>query len=462
MSTNQNPLNNVKTIPYNPEIESMILGCILLDSTCMQKVANSPIHKDFHVFHNPWNQKIYKTMWEMYADSEDIDLATIVAKLRKKKQLEAIGGVKYIHKVFDSVNSTGHLETYISLAIETHTRRKLHNINAQFIEHTRQTHNDVFNLITDLQRKLLELQNFKNLNTFKTPQSLRDSAISRYTSKEPQGIPTMIRGIDEKIGGLKKGKTYVIAGRPGMGKSSLAFTISRNVAKQGKKVGLFSLEMENDEIIDRLFAMEWRYHSNSDPVNYSRLGFGNMPKHLIEQMAYAYDQTWRGEESLYLDDSGKQNHETIEAKITSLATMISNSIDVVVIDHIGLSDEKEGMNSNRARVISKLCAKLKSLAKETKCSVIEVCQLNRSVETRGGLKQPELSDLKDSGGVEESADVVMLCWRPAYYQPTPENEHDMLVRFAKNRQGSTTSWENSTLLYCEISRNYIVDYEEDF
>lgn len=428
--------NMGKVIPQAVEVEEAVLGAILIDANAISIVVDSISPT---MFYREANQLIYKTMFDLFAKSEPIDLLTVTNKLRRGKQLELVGGASYLAALTNRVSSSANIEYHARIVMEKFVLRELISVCGNISRDAYDDSKDVLELMDKAETDLFNIiqNNFKRDS--KELKSVVQSAIHELQemnnkSTDELQVRTGIRAIDEKIGGWQRSDLIILAARPGMGKTSFVLSIARNAALDfGKKVAFFSLEMSATQLVHRLFSIESGI--NSEKISKGKLDASEWTR-LMEKINVLYSP------NLIIDDTPALSIFDLRAKCRRLKA--HNDIDLIIVDYLQLMQgnvEGGKPNGNREQEISHISRSLKALAKDLNVPVIALSQLSRAVESRPGVKRPMLSDLRESGSIEQDADMVMFIYRPEYYKyesfedGTP-SEGMAEIMIEKNRHGS--------------------------
>lgn len=422
-------MNNI-TLPSMPELERAVLGALIVESDAIHRILDlTP-----QMFHNAANRAIFTAIKKLNEISEEIDLLTIFTELKKNGKSDEVGGMAYIASLTDEVATAGHIEAHAKVIIEKYLEREFIIGNSEAIEKIKDGE-DVFQAIEAQKSKLDDLINKNVRRRAKTVRELSKKAIADLNDdREETNTPSGINSLDRIIGGLRSSDLIVIAARPGMGKSGLGLSIARNLAiKNNKKVLFFSLEMSAVQMVHRLFSME-------SGIPTQKITNKNLyPSEWVELI----DRIGRLDtDNLTIDDTPGINISEVRGKAKQKKN--DGGIDLVIIDYIQLintsSDKKI---SNREQEISYISRTLKEMAKELDIPVIALSQLSREVEKRA-TKRPQLSDLRESGAIEQDADIVMMIYRPEYYHTYTFEDGSNAIGLAeidvlKNRHGDTDS-----------------------
>ena len=385
--------------PQDTQAEQAVLGSLLLDKDAIIKIADIIVPEDFY---EDKHAVIYRTILDLYEQRSAIDLLTISSRLREGDSLDKIGGASYLATLVNIVPSSAHVLHYAQIVRKKGTLRRLIGQANDIISLSYNENMDLESMLDKAEQKLFSVsqqylkQNFVPLSDILHETFDRIDELHREKGKL-RGVATGFTDLDNKLGGLQKSDLIILAARPSMGKTSLALDIVRNVALgQKKAVGVFSLEMSKDQLVDRLGRLS--------------------------------------EAKIFIDDSGSVNIMELRTKARRLQA--EHNLDLIVVDYLQLM---QGRNTeNRVQEVSEISRSLKILAKELNVPVLALSQLSRAVEQRGGDKKPQLSDLRESGSIEQDADVVMFIYRDEMYTGKESKKPhiaDILIR--KHRNGPT-------------------------
>ena len=431
-------LSDGKIPPQAPDLEEAVLGAMLIDEKGVNEVIDilSP-----EVFYKKSHQLIFESIQRLFRESEPIDLLTVSADLKKNKNFEVIGGDFYLIGLSQKVSSSAHIEYHSRIIQQKFIQRKLITISNEIISKSYNESTDVIDLLDEAESKLYDIAQNNIKGSSETAQNLVIQAKNRIEEISKQeglsGISTGFEKLDRLTSGWQPSDLIIVAARPGMGKTALALSMARNVSVQKKiPVAFFSLEMSSVQLITRLISSETGLSSD-------KLRTGKLADHEWQQLNIKVSDLESA--PLYIDDSAALTIFELRAKARRLAS--SHGIKLIIIDYLQLmnlgSSNKAG---NREQEISTISRNLKALAKELNIPVIALSQLSRAVETRGGTKRPILSDLRESGAIEQDADIVSFLYRPEYYgitewdddMKTPsEGQGEFIV--AKHRNGALDS-----------------------
>lgn len=402
-------LEKGKLPPQAVDLEEVVLGAMMIDKKGVDEVIDI-LHPE--VFYKEAHQHIFEAIYKLFQNSEPVDLLTVSAQLKKEKKLDIVGGEFYLIQLTQKVSSSAHIEFHARIILQKYIQRSLIKISNEIIEESYDESTDVFDLLDTAESKLYEVTQGNLKRSSETAQSLVIQAkkrIEEIANKEGlSGIPSGFTQVDKLTSGWQPSDLIIIAARPGMGKTALTLSMARNMAvNYNIPVAFFSLEMSSVQLITRLISSETGLSSE-------KLRTGNLEKHEWEQLNVKVKGLEKA--PLYIDDTPSLSIFDLRAKARRLASQ--HGIKLIMIDYLQLmtagTSQKGG--GNREQEISTISRNLKALAKELNVPVIALSQLSRAVETRGGSKRPLLSDLRESGAIEQDADIVSFIYRPEYYK----------------------------------------------
>jgi len=397
--------------PQSIDLEEAVLGAILLEKDALIQASGEikPCH-----FYKDSHRLIYEVIQEMYQDGKQIDLLTVTQGLRAKGKLEHAGGAFYITELTSKIASASHMMEHIKIIQEQYLKREMIRIGSEMVRKGYNEQEDCFELVDFSQLQLINLVGGMITQSAVTiKKSVMDvfqemaKNMAKKANNEITGIPTPISDLNQFTGGWQKGDLVIIAARPAMGKTGLALSIARSAAKAGQSVLMFSLEMTHEKLTYRLISQETRVKSVTEMQR------GDLNDTELKSMMAKTSQLTGY--NIQIDDQAKMSLMSLRAKANRMKAQ--NGLDLIIVDYLQLmGDEVKG--GNREQEISRISRGLKILAKDLNIPVIALSQLSRAVETRGGDKRPQLSDLRESGSIEQDADMVIFLYRPEYYDIT--------------------------------------------
>jgi len=427
-----------KLTPQALEFEMAVLGAIMINTDAVGQVIDflSP-----RMFYKEAHFQIYRSVVDLFSKSEPINLLSVAEHLRKAKLLEFVGGPSYLASLTNRVASSANIEYHARIVMEKFVLRELISNCNTIIKDAYEDSKDVLQLLDKAETQLFGIiqENFKRdskeLNVV-MKKALEELMAMKDNEGHFQGVPCGIRAIDEKTGGWQKSDLIIIAARPGMGKSSFVLTIARNAAIDFKRpVALFSLEMSSSQLVHRLFSIETGIPSE-------KIAKGRLSDD--EWLILTNKLGPLNSANLIIDDTPALSVFDLRAKCRRLKHQYD--IELIIVDYLQLmqgSVETDKGKGNREQEISYISRSLKALAKDLNVPVIALSQLSREVEKRSASKRPQLSDLRESGSIEQDADIVMFIYRPEYYGLTTFEDEEVDARgladimIQKNRHGAT-------------------------
>ncbi len=428
MAADKNNSEKLRVPPHNIEAEQSVLGSLMLDKDAIIKIADLLKPGDF--YKNDHNL-IYETMLELYEDREPLDILSISNKLEEKEKLKEIGGSTYLATLVNSVPSSAHIVHYAKVVQKKSLLRRLIKSASEILEMGYQESEDIEKVLDEAEQKLFGVSQKYIKQDFIPIKSILEDAFNRIDELHKdgskfRGVPTGFPDLDNVLAGLQKSDLVILAARPSIGKTTLALDIARHIGVHEKvPVGIFSLEMSSDQLIDRMIAAEagvdlWRLRtgklqSEGDNNDFQRIG---------EAMGIL------SEAQIYIDDSASAN--IMEMRTMARRLQAEHKLGVIIIDYLQLMEGRG--NENRVQEISEISRSLKNLARELNIPVIALSQLSRAVESRSP-QVPKLSDLRESGSIEQDADVVLFLYREDREKPDTPNKNIVEVIISKHRNG---------------------------
>ncbi|RJO61460.1 replicative DNA helicase [candidate division WS5 bacterium] len=416
--------------PHNEEAEVSVLGAILLEKDAIIKVADILNEDDFY---SDTHRIIYANMVELFEEHQPIDLITLTEKLKKKKVLEEVGGAGYISTLVNSVPSAANIVHYAKIIADKALLRRLIESSSSITNLAYNEKEDTSKVLDEAEQRIFQVAEKHLKGKFISIKNILEDSFERidelHKDKDKlRGIPTGFKGLDNILAGLQPSDLIVIAARPSVGKTSLALNIAEYVAgKEGTPVALFSLEMSKEQLVDRLLASEAKV--DSWKLRTGHLDDDDFPK-IGRAMATL------SEAPLFIDDSPLIN--VLEMRTKARRLQAEKGLGLIIIDYLQLMQGKNP--ENRVQEISAISRELKGLARELSVPVIALSQLSRAVEARPD-KRPILSDLRESGSIEQDADVVMFIYRDELYNSDTEKKGIAEVIIRKHRNGPIGSVE---------------------
>ncbi len=418
--------------PSAVEIEASVLGAMMIEKEAVPKALELLKPDSFYL---NTHRLIFEAMLSLFESSEPIDTVTLYEELKKREQIDEVGGAVYLSKLSQDISSAANIEFHCKIILEKQILRGLITSSHEIAQSAYEGTNDAFDILDEAERKIFEITESHLSTSYQgMDRAVRDALeyIEAIHSQTHQrfSVPTGFYELDEILGGFQKSDLVIIAARPSMGKTALALTLARNAAVDHSiPIGVFSLEMSTMQLIIRLLCAEGR-------LNAHLVRTGKLPH--AEGVKLSKNAHRLIEAPIYVDDSPAQSVLEIRAKARRLK--VEKNVGMIIIDYLQLMQGQTNAES-REREISHISRSLKSLAKELNIPVIALSQLNRAVESRTD-KRPQLSDLRESGSIEQDADVVMFLNRPEYYGMEKDTNGESLegvaeVIVGKQRNGPT-------------------------
>lgn len=424
-----------KVQPQALPLEEAILGAIMLDKDALPVVLDIINSESFY---SDGHQEIYKAMLRLFEKTQPVDLLTVTEELKKAGVLDKVGGPYYLVELTNRVASAANIEYHARIVSQKHIQRELIRVSTKVIKDAFEDTTDVFSLLDEAEQGLFNItqqnlsRSYESMGTLTSRALKQLEDLSKKDSAGLTGVPTGFTDLDRLTSGWQPSDLIIIAARPGMGKTSFTLALARNAAVDfNKGVALFSLEMSNIQLVQRLISMEAE-------ISGSKLRSGQLEDYEWQQLQSAIEKM--SEVPIYIDDTPGINIFELRAKCRRMK--MQHDIQMIVIDYLQLmSGGPESGKGNREQEISGISRSLKALAKELSVPVIALSQLSRAVETRGGNKRPMLSDLRESGAIEQDADIVSFIYRPEYYSILEDEEGNSLkgigeIIIAKHRNGA--------------------------
>lgn len=416
----------MRSLPQSIEAEQSVIGAMIIDKSAIAQVFEKLQEEDFY---RDGHKIIYKAIKDMFAKDMAVDLVTLLEHLKTTDMLEKAGGVTYISELSASVPTTANLSAYIKIVEEKSTLRKLIKASTAIIEESYNSGGEIEKVIDIAQKKIFDIAEKKDSKEYEPLSDVLERGfleIERLFNNrgEITGVGSGIRDLDAKTSGFQKGDMVLIAARPSMGKTTFSLNIAENVAiKEGKSVVIFSLEMSKEQLAYKLLCSE----ANVDML---KLRTGTLDDKDWENIAMATGPLSKAK--IYIDDTAGVTVMEMRSKCRRLK--MEYGIDLIVIDYLQLMSGGAGSDGNRQQEVSEISRSIKALAKEMECPVIALSQLSRAPEQRADHR-PMLSDLRESGSIEQDADIVIFLYRDEYYNKETEDKNIGECIMAKQRNG---------------------------
>ena len=442
-----------KVPPQAKDLEEAVLGAIMLEKSAFDTIAEILKPECFYV---EAHQRIFKCMQGLQQKSQPIDILTVVEELKSKNDLEVVGGPYAVTRLTNAVVSSAHIEAHARIILQKFIQRELIRISGEILNDSYEDSTDVFDLLDDAESKLFEItnnhlrKNFDKIDDVlvKTVARIEDM---RHKNEDITGVPTGFPTMDKITYGWQPTDLIILAARPSVGKTAFALNLARNAAlgpnpDKRTAVAFFSLEMSAAQLVQRILSAE-------SEILLEKISRGKLEEYEMKQL-YTKGINPLSEANIFIDDTAALNIFELRAKCRRLKN--KHNIGLIIIDYLQLmSGGSDNKNSNREQEISNISRNLKGLAKELQVPIIALSQLSRAVESRKeGNKIPQLSDLRESGAIEQDADMVMFLYRPEYYEIN-QNEHgesnkgETHVKIAKHRNGSLETVKLRALLHIQ-------------
>lgn len=438
-----------KVPPHDEDAEQAVLGSMLTDNDAVM-AAVEVLKED--AFYREDNKIIYQAILNLYSKSEPIDIITLKDELESMGKFEQVGGFEYLASLPDKVPTTANVQKYIKIVEEKSVLRNLIKTANEIIELGYNPTKDVEDIMDGAEKKIFDIMQSKNTKSY-TP--IKDVLVESFTNLEKlynqkqhvTGVPTQFYDLDDKTAGLHGSELILVAARPAMGKTAFALNIATNAALRANvPVAIFSLEMSKDQLVNRMLCSEAMVDSN-------KVRTGKLDEEDWTKLAEAIGPL--SEAGVYIDDTPGISVMEIRTKCRKLK--MEKNIGLVVIDYLQLISGSNKRNGSREQEISEISRSLKVLAKELNVPVIALSQLSRAVEQRDDHR-PMLSDLRESGAIEQDADIVMFLYRDDYYNKESAEKDIAEVIIAKQRGGSTGTvklyWMGNYTKFVNIERRF--------
>jgi replicative DNA helicase len=461
MDTKITQTQSIKVPPQNIEAEQMVLGSILLDKNSITKIADLLSPEDFY---SPVHEKIYKTILELYEKHQPIDILTVTNRLKEKKALTDIGGSSYLAEITNLVTTTSHVDYYAHLVKEKKILRDLIKISAEITESAFEAPKEFEMFLDEIEQKILNVSQKSIARNFT---HIKEELISAYERIEKlhekkgllRGLATGFTELDNLLSGVQKSDFIIIGARPSLGKTSLALDIARNVAlKEDVPVGIFSLEMSREQVVDRLIAAQsnvplWKLRTGriSDDTEFQ----------MIQKALDVLSKT-----PIFIDDTPSPN--ILQMRSMARRLQVERGLGLIIVDYLQLiTPRNTNSQMNMVQQVTEISRGLKGLARELNIPLIALSQLSRSVDKRDN-RVPQLSDLRESGSIEQDADVVLFIYRKDRDDPNtpPEEQGIAEIKIAKHRNGPLGTvklrFDSETVSFKNIDKKHTDDLLEDF
>ena len=417
--------------PQATDLEEIVLGALMLEKEAVNEVIDILSPETFYL---DKHQKIFAAIKALIGKSEPIDIMTVTNELKQRGELEMVGGAYYIAKLTNRVVSAANIEYHARIIMQKHIQRQLIMISSDMIHEAFEDTADVFDLLDKAENNLFQISENNLRRSYDSMQDLVSKAITeiqnaKNADNKLRGVPSGYTALDQITQGWQKSDLIILAARPSMGKTAFALNLARNAAVNfNRPVAFFSLEMSSVQLVTRLISTE-------TSLTADKLRSGDLAEYEWQQLNTKV--TPLTDAPIFIDDTPQLSIFELRAKCRRLKQQ--HDIQMVFIDYLQLMTAKGDKGLNREQEISTISRSLKSLAKELEIPVLALSQLSRSVEQRPGSKKPILSDLRESGAIEQDADMVMFIYRPEYYKDGVDAEDKpkgySIIDIAKHRNG---------------------------
>jgi replicative DNA helicase len=414
--------------PHSLEAERAVLGALLLDPAAISEAVGIPLTpEDFYRDHHA---RVYKAILALYERSERADVITLKEELAKRGELDQIGGQSELARLFDYAVTTANLEHHARIVVDKALLRRLIQVSHQTVREAAGQRDEVREILDRAESRIFALCDRKMRKDIYKLRDLTTPTIEElerlHKLKSPiTGVASGLKDLDDVTGGFQKGELIVVAGRPSMGKTALCLNFADYVAVEDKKaVAFFSLEMSKEQLVQRLLCSRAR-------MNLKALRTGYFPQEKWSSLTRAAGKLHAA--PIWIDDTPALT--VLELKAKARRIRAETDLSMIIVDYLQLMRGTEG--DNRQEEVSQITRSLKALAKELALPIVVLSQLSRAPEQRGPKGIPMLSDLRESGAIEQDADVVMFVYRESFYQPSDENRNKATIKVAKQRNGPT-------------------------
>ena len=413
-----------KTIPQNIEAEEAVLGALLIDAEAIFRVLSFLRAEHFYLQKHRW---IYEAILGLHEQREPVDFLTLTAALERQEQLQAIGGSAYILQLISAVPSAINIESYAHMVEQASVRRRLLEVASEIAKLAYDEEKGIGEVVDQSERALFAVSQQRIARDLRPVQEVvgtyRDYLYNLYAHRgELMGVTSGFRDLDRLLGGFQRSDLVILAARPGVGKTSLLLTMALKAAEKGKLVAIFSLEMSAEQLVQRMI-------SSLSRVDAQRLRIGNLQDEDLPKIEDAIGHL--ADLPIYIDDTPALTPLQLRTKCRRLHS--EHGLDMAYVDYLQLMTA-DTRTENRVQEVSYLSRMLKALARELDTPVLTVSQLSRAVEQRQD-RRPVLSDLRESGSIEQDADVVMFIYRDDMYHPETQQLNIAEIMVAKHRSG---------------------------
>ena len=421
----------LETQPHSTEAEKTVLGALLLDPDAIIKISDLLTPEDFY---DPTYRMIFQAIFELYQQHEPIDFVTVSTKLSDNKKIQDVGGSAFLAELASVVPTSSHIYQYAQIVKTKAVHRRIIGAGQKITGLGYETEKPIAELLDEVEKTVFHISNMFMKEKFLHIREVLDARYEKFAemheSKDEnavKGVSTGFQALDYKLSGLQPSDLIILAGRPSMGKTALALNIAQNAAiKSHKTVGIFSLEMSKEQLVDRLFA-------SMLGVDSWKLQRGKLDDSDFQNMGPIMDELNKA--NIFIDDSVASSMPELRAKARRL--QMEHGLDLLIIDYLQLmSTGNAHYVGNRVQEISEISRSLKQIGRELRIPILALSQLSRAVESRPG-NIPQLSDLRDSGSIEQDADIVLMMYREDYYEEDSDRPGMTDIYIRKHRNGPT-------------------------
>ncbi|MCA9331935.1 replicative DNA helicase [Candidatus Saccharibacteria bacterium] len=444
----QRPNGEPVPLPYDIDTEASVLGAVLIDNDSLIKIADSLDAEDFY---DQRHRNIYQSIMELYEANKPIDVLTLSDRLKANGVLADIGGAAYLTELTNFVPTAAHIETYANIVSEKALRRRLLEVNKDLASLTLDETKSLSELIEQSESQIFRLSQRHIKENIVSIEDVLSASFERLDelhkdSGKLRGITTGFKSLDNILAGLQRSDLFILAARPAMGKTAMVLNLAHNVATKAEEpVLIFSLEMSKEQLVDRMLSRE-------SGVNAWALRTGNLTDDDFEKIGLAMGTL--SEAQIYIDDTPGLTISELRTKAKREAHR--HPLGLIIVDYLQLMSggSRFSGQANRVQEISEISRGLKGVARELNVPLIALSQLSRSVESRSP-QIPQLSDLRESGSIEQDADVVSFLYREDYYNPETDKQNILEVHIRKHRHGEVGNIE----LYFDREKQRITDVD---
>lgn len=415
-----------KVPPQNIDAEMSLLGAVLIDEETLADISE---HVDAHDFYDKRHSVIYGAMMRLYEKHKPVDLLTLTDELKRKKELESMGGSAYLTELTNYVPTAAHAEAYAEIVSQRAVRRRLIRASAEISELGYEDDMNIQELLEKAETELFSVSDQSLKQDLVSIESILTESFDRMEELHRnkgalRGVRTGYRDLDNMTAGLQRSDLIILAARPAMGKTTLVTNLAYNVATVAKQsVLFFSLEMSKEQLVDRMLA-------DASGVDAWNIRTGNLSDEDFSKLSEAMGEM--AEAPIYIDDTPGLS--VLEMRTKARRAAHESPLGLIIVDYLQLMQASGRSDGNRVQEVSEISRGLKLIARELNVPVIALSQLSRSVESRSP-QVPQLADLRESGSIEQDADIVMFIYREAYYNPETERENITDLIIAKHRNG---------------------------